>query len=210
MSESISLKKLLEGVEVEWKRLGEVAEYSKERVSHEKLNSLNYVGVDNLLQNREGKTVSTKVPIKGNFTKYISHDILIGNIRPYLKKIWYADYDGGTNGDVLVIRVTDNIILPRYLYQVLADDNFFIYNMRHAKGAKMPRGNKAIILDYLIPIPPLKKQKEIVAILDKFDTLTNSISEGLPREIALRQQQYECYRDLLLSFPKGVKNAPRD
>ncbi|MFK5938105.1 MAG: restriction endonuclease subunit S [Sulfurimonas sp.] len=191
-----------EDVDVEWKKLGEVAEYSKERVSHEKLNSLNYVGVDNLLQNREGKTVSTKVPMKGNFTKYISNDILIGNIRPYLKKIWYADCDGGTNGDVLVIHVTNNTILPRYLYQVLADDNFFIYNMSHAKGAKMPRGNKARILDYLIPIPPLKKQKEIVAILDKFDTITNSISEGLPKEIALRQKQYEYYRDRLLSFEK--------
>jgi type I restriction enzyme, S subunit len=44
--------------------------------------------------------------------------------------------------------------------------------------------------------------KEIVAILDKFDTLTHSITEGLPREIALRQKQYEHYRDLLLNFPK--------
>ncbi len=55
-----------------------------------------------------------------------------------------------------------------------------------------------------IPIPPLAQQEKIVSILDKFDTLTNSISEGLPREIALRQQQYEYYRDLLLSFPKDV------
>ena len=53
-----------------------------------------------------------------------------------------------------------------------------------------------------IPIPPLTIQKEIVRILDKFDTLTHSISEGLPREIALRQKQYEYYRDLLLNFPK--------
>ncbi|EJL0695009.1 restriction endonuclease subunit S, partial [Salmonella enterica] len=63
-----------------------------------------------------------------------------------------------------------------------------------------------------IPIPypddaekSLAEQARIVAILDKFDALTNSISEGLPREIALRQKQYEYYRDLLLSFPKPEK-----
>ena len=74
--------------------------------------------------------------------------------------------------------------------------------MQYAKGAKMPRGDKAQILKYPIPIPPLKEQERIVNILDKFDTLTNSISEGLPKEIKLRQQQYEYYRDLLLTFPK--------
>ena len=55
-----------------------------------------------------------------------------------------------------------------------------------------------------VPIPPLAEQARIVAILDKFDTLTTSISEGLPREIELRQKQYAYYRDLLLSFPKKV------
>ncbi|MDI7201639.1 restriction endonuclease subunit S [Leptospira santarosai] len=55
---------------------------------------------------------------------------------------------------------------------------------------------------FQIPIPPLAEQKRIVAILDKFDALTSSISEGLPREIELRQKQYEYYRELLLSFPK--------
>jgi type I restriction enzyme S subunit len=54
-----------------------------------------------------------------------------------------------------------------------------------------------------IPLPRIAEQARIVALLDKFDTLTTSISEGLPREIALRQKQYEYYRDLLLSFPKA-------
>jgi type I restriction enzyme S subunit len=55
-----------------------------------------------------------------------------------------------------------------------------------------------------LPFPPLAEQTRIVAILDKFDALTNSLTEGLPREIELRQQQYEHYRDLLLSFPKAA------
>ena len=182
--------------------MGDVAQYSKTRISFEKLDEMNYVGVDNLLQNRAGKSPSNYVPTSGNLTEYRKNDILIGNIRPYLKKIWQSDCDGGTNGDVLVLRCTSDSINPRYLYQVLADDKFFDYNMQHAKGAKMPRGSKDEILKYRIPVPSLAEQARIVAILDKFDALTNSLTAGLPREIELRQKQYEYYRDLLLSFPK--------
>lgn len=71
----------------------------------------------------------------------------------------------------------------------------------------MPRGNKEKILDYVLPIPPLSEQRRIVDILDRFDTLTNSISEGLPKEIALRRKQYEFYRDALLSFPRPEATA---
>lgn len=186
--------------DVVWKTLGEVAEYSKNRICSDKLNEHNYVGVDNLLQNREGKKLSGYVPSEGKMTEYIVNDILIGNIRPYLKKIWQADCTGGTNGDVLVIRVTDEKVNPKYLYQVLADDKFFAFNMKHAKGAKMPRGSKTAIMQYKIPIPPLSEQEKIVAILDKFDTLTHSVSEGLPHEIALRRKQYEYYCEQLLAF----------
>lgn len=56
---------------------------------------------------------------------------------------------------------------------------------------------------FLIPIPSLEEQERIVSILDKFDTLTTSLTEGLPKEIELRQKQYEYYRDMLLSFPKN-------
>jgi type I restriction enzyme S subunit len=59
--------------------------------------------------------------------------------------------------------------------------------------------------DFVIPVPPMAEQARIVSILDKFDALTNSISEGLPLEIELRQKHYEYYRDLLLSFPKPDK-----
>ena len=59
-----------------------------------------------------------------------------------------------------------------------------------------------MFLNFPIPVPSLNEQIRIVSILDKFDALTHSITEGLPREIELRQKQYEYYRDLLLSFPK--------
>ena len=70
------------------------------------------------------------------------------------------------------------------------------------KEGGVPAVNKSDLVHLEIPVPSLEEQKRIVAILDKFDALTNSITEGLPREIELRQKQYEYYRDLLLSFPK--------
>ncbi|NWK78236.1 restriction endonuclease subunit S [Aquitalea sp. LB_tupeE] len=71
----------------------------------------------------------------------------------------------------------------------------------YISGAAQPKLNKKNLESILIPSPSLGEKERIVAILDKFDALTNSISEGLPREIALRQQQYAYYRDLLFSFP---------
>ena len=194
-------------VNIEWKTLGEVAEYVRQRVAVDQLCAQTYVGVDNLLPNRAGKQDSNYLPTEGNAIAYQPNDILIGNIRPYLKKIWKADNEGGASGDVLVVRIKNSLLTPGYLYHLLADDRFFSYDMQHAKGAKMPRGNKEKILDYVFPLPPLSEQRRIVEILDRFDTLTNSISEGLPREIALRRKQYEYYRDALLRFPPPAPTA---
>ena len=188
---------------VKWKTLSEVAKYSKDRISFEYLNEKNYIGVENLLKNRLGKVDSSNVPIEGNSIKFNIGDILIGNIRPYLRKIWLADVEGGTNGDVLAIRVKDkNKILPEFLYQLLSDEKFFDYNIKYSKGAKMPRGDKEKIMEYKIPLPPLPVQEYIVSILDKFDALVNDLSQGLPKEIELRRKQYEYYREKLLNFEK--------
>ena len=76
-----------------------------------------------------------------------------------------------------------------------------------ANMAGVPALNKKDLVGFSVPIPSPAEQERIVAILDKFDTLANSISEGLPREIELRQKQYEYYRDVLLSFPKPEEVA---
>ena len=154
-----------------------------------------------------GRAQSSYVPTVGSSIGYETDDILIGNIRPYLKKIWLADSKGGTNQDVLVVRLQEdsrNDIKPRYLYHLLASEQFFAYNMQYAKGAKMPRGDKEAILRYEIPIPSIEEQAGIVAILDKFDALVNDISIGLPAEIKARRQQYVHYRDQLLTFKEAA------
>ena len=181
--------------------MGEIAEYSQERIIASELNNENYIGVDNLLQEKKGKTISSCVPNKGIYTRYDNGDILIGNIRPYLKKIWKANTIGGANGDVLVIKIKDiQFITSNYLYYLLSSDEFFNYDMQYSKGAKMPRGNKQAVMKYQIPVPSLEEQEKIVNILDRFETLTNDLTNGLPAEIVARKKQYEYYRDKLLTF----------
>ncbi len=184
-------------------RLGDIAHYSRERISAKEIDKTSYVGVDNILQNKKGKVDSDYVPISGTLIKYQRDDILIGNIRPYLRKIWIADRDGGTNGDVLCLQInkgSKQSIIPKYLFHILASEEFFTYAIKNSRGAKMPRGDKALTLKFEFPLPPLSVQEEIVSILDRFDALVNDLKSGLPAEIAARRKQYEYYRDRLLTF----------
>ena len=188
-----------------FKALGDITFLAKERIPAEELSEDNYVSVENLLSNKLGKTLSESVPVEGAFIKYIKNDILVGNIRPYLRKIWFADTDGGTNGDVLTIRIKEAYktqILPRFLFHVLSSEEFFFYDTNFSKGAKMPRGDKDKVMQYPVVIPSLKEQERIVSILDKFEALTTSLSDGIPAEQALQQKRYEYYRDKLLTFEK--------
>lgn len=189
---------------VEYKKLGEVAEYAKGRIPATDVDENTYVGVDNLLQNCRGVKESTNVPADGTVIQFLKKDILIGNIRPYLKKAWLADRDGGTNGDVLAIRVKDeNEISPDFLYVILSSDAFFEYDMLYSKGAKMPRGDKNAVMMYELPVPPLPVQEEIVRILDEYTRLEAELEAKLSEEIELKQKQYEFYKACLFN----VKNA---
>lgn len=107
--------------------------------------------------------------------------------------------------DAFSIHPDNEMLSTKFLYYVFKKDQTKIHLM--GKGAGVPHVRANDFESYKIPVPPLEEQARIVAMLDKFDALTNSINEGLPREIALRQKQYEHYRDLLLSFPKPEKVA---
>lgn len=192
---------------IEYRPLEEVAEYSKVHIDVTQVNAENYVGVDNLISNKQGKTISSYVPSEGRLIQFKSGDILIGNIRPYLKKIWLATHDGGTNGDVLAIQIKDrNVILPKYLYYILSSDAFFYYDTQNSKGAKMPRGDKSAVMRYRIQVPPIPVQEEVIRILDIFTERTAELATSLTTELAIRQQQYAHYRTALLS--KCISKKP--
>jgi len=116
MSRLEQLFKELSSEGVKFYELGEVAQYAKKRIDASEVDENTYVGVENLLQNKMGKTVATSVPTSGTVIAFNPGNILIGNIRPYLRKIWLADCHGGTNGDVLTIQINDTSkLIPEYL-----------------------------------------------------------------------------------------------
>lgn len=161
------------------KKLGEIAHYSSQKISASDLNPSNYIGVDNLLKDKQGKIDASFYPTTGNVTAYNKGNTLIGNIRPYLKKIWYADSDGGASGDVLVIQVNDNTkmkVHPFFLYYSLSLDAFFDFDMLHSKGAKMPRGSKPEIMKFPIILPPMERQREFAERVEAIEAAKAELS----------------------------------
>jgi type I restriction enzyme S subunit len=98
---------------------------------------------------------------------------------------------------------------PKYVSYFFQTEQFQKQKRPYITGTKVRRVNADNLAKILIPVPSPEEQARIVAILDKFDALTSSITEGLPREIELRQKQYEYYRDLLLSFPASPAGGPK-
>lgn len=105
------------------------------------------------------------------------------------------------NQDMKVVIPHCNIS-PNYIAHIMRSRGGDILRAAKKSGGSVASIDSKKLFSFRIPVPHLNEQKRIVNILDKFDTLANSITEGLPREIELRQKQYEYYRDLLFSFPK--------
>lgn len=151
-------------------KLGEIAPFVIERISSSEIKPFDYITTDNLLQNRLGMKNYDGDLKFDSAIKYCKNDILVSNIRPYLKKIWFSNRDGGCSPDVLVFRVADeNKILPKYLFNLLYENSFFDFIMANPKGMKMPRGDKDTIQTYMIPLPPLDVQKSIIAECEQID-----------------------------------------
>ncbi|CAB5670248.1 restriction endonuclease subunit S [Providencia rettgeri] len=117
---------------------------------------------------------------------------------------WLGYDDIAVSGDACIYKHKLN---PKYVSYFFQTECFQRQKKQYITGAKVRRVNASNLAQILIPVPSPEEQARIVAILDKFELLTNSITEGLPREIELRQKQYEYYRDLLLSFPKSDEAA---
>ena len=132
-------------------QLSSIAYYVTDKISSNDISLAEYVTTDCILQNKKGREVATNLPPQPcSLIRYQRGDVLIANIRPYLKKVWFADVDGGASPDVLVLRAK-NGHSPNYLYAILLQDSFFDYVMQGTKGSKMPRGDKEQILRYEVP-----------------------------------------------------------
>ena len=154
----------------EWEKckLGDIAEFSTARVSSAKLDCKNYVSTENMLQDFQGVVEAKSVPNDTNVISFTCGDILISNIRPYLKKVWKATFDGGCSSDVFVLHATD-AITSDYLHYAIANDRFINFVMSGAKGVKMPRGDKNQMRTYQLSLPSIQEQHKIAKLLTLLD-----------------------------------------
>ena len=180
-------------------KLSSIAYYVTDKISSNDISLSEYVTTDCILQNKKGREVASNLPPQPCcLTRYQRGDILIANIRPYLKKVWFADIDGGASSDVLVFRAKEGHS-PSFLYAVLLQDSFFDYVMQGAKGSKMPRGDKEQILRYEMPI--LSCSEESIGTfflnLDQKIRLNEQINQNLE---AMAKQLYD-YWFVQFDFP---------
>ena len=194
----------VEGIESEnlpedWRigALNELCDYSSKRISMSELDVDGYISTENMLQDKAGVVLASGLPSASSVINFEVGNILISNIRPYFKKIWLANFDGGCSNDVLCF--VPKIGIPSlYLYQILEKDNFFDYVMAGSKGTKMPRGDKRWIMEYPSIIPDEK-------LLNKF----NKIVSKTQTDISIRKQENQKLtelKDLLLSKLATVEN----
>ena len=157
--------------------------FSTTRVNSSELNEDNYVSTENMLQDYQGIVDAKSVPEDVNVISFSCGDILISNIRPYLKKVWKATYNGGCSSDVFVLKANDNIESD-YLHYVIANDKFINFVMSGAKGVKMPRGDKNQMKTYSLSLPQIQEQKKIgkmLSLLDERIATQNKIIEDLKK-----------------------------
>ena len=113
-----------------------------------------------------------------------------------LGNLYYVETPFWTVDTLYYTEIDINKVVPKYVYYCLKVEGLEKYN----KAGGVPSLTQAVLNDIMLPVPSLTEQAEIVAILDQFDTLINSLTEGIPAEIELRQKQYEFYREKLLTF----------
>ena len=203
--------------EVEWKRLGEIARIVTGRTpkSSDKAawgdevdfvtpsdikDGMRTITCPNRRLSAAGALTMSKVQIPGG-------SLLVTCIGADMGKTVINANDCIPNQQINAIILIDGSVQTSYLFHVLTSMRGTLRRQGEQGGGTMPLINKNDFSKIVVPLPDMGEQTRIVAILDKFDTLANAISEGLPREIALRNQQYEYYRDLLLSFPKSESAA---
>ena len=177
-------------------KLSDICEYAKGKIDIESLNQKTYISTENMLPDKGGVTKASSLPTVAQTQLFLEGDVLVSNIRPYFKKIWFATFNGGCSNDVLVFRAKEGVS-KRFLHYVLANDSFFEYTTSTAKGTKMPRGDKVAIMQYEIPMFSFENQEKIAGILEVLD---KKIHTNIEINENLLQQLSEIYRSWYIDF----------
>ena len=138
---------------------------------------------------------------------FVEKGTVVVSLQGTIGRVAITQYDSYVDRTLAIFTSYKEDINKKYFAHQLKAK--FDLEKEFARGSTLKTITKQEFSKFQIPIPPIEEQNRIVALLDKFDTLTHSIKEGLPREIELRQKQYEYYRDLLLSFPASPAGGPK-
>ena len=163
--------------------LKDICQYVSDRVATTSLSTSNYISTENMLPNKGGVVIANGLPV-GNAVAFAKDDVLVSNIRPYFKKIWQANKNGGCSADVLCFRKNENVD-NKYFYYLLSQQSFFDHMMLGSKGCKMPRGDKKQIMNWSFDLPSLEEQKRIADILSSLDSkieLNRRINDNLEQQ----------------------------
>ncbi len=181
-------------------QLCEIAYFVTDKIPLENVLLTDYVTTDSLLPNKEGRCVAQNLPPqKCALTHYKCGDVLVANIRPYLKKIWFADREGGASADVLVFRAKSGHS-QEFLYASLLQDTFYDYVMKGKKGSKMPRGDRDQIMRYSIPKLSLAEEACIGNMILSFCTKVN-VSRRINDNLEAMAKQLYDYWFVQFDFP---------
>ena len=181
-------------------KLADLCDYAREKITIEEVDERSYISTENLLPNKNGVTVASSVP-NVKYAKFFKvGDVLVSNIRPYFRKIWYATFNGGCSNDVLVFR-SKSTVSSRFLYYVLADDKFFNYATATSKGTKMPRGDIKAIMEYSVPDIPHDAQIKIADLLSVIDDKIAS-NRAINKNL---EEQAQAIFDEIISFSSTEK-----
>ena len=168
------------------KELREVFEMPTNRISGSELQADQYISTEHILQNFEGVEPTTSMPANLSAIRFFQNDILMANIRPYLKKIWLSDRNGGASSDVIVFHITIKSA-PAFLYYELTNGQFIEYVMESIQGSKMPRGNKQAMQAFKMAIAPLSEQEQIGKCFTQIDTHFSKTSTKLTKLRNIKQ-----------------------
>ena len=168
------------------KELREVFEMPTNRISGSELQADRYISTEHILQNFEGVEPTTSMPANLSAIRFFQNDILMANIRPYLKKIWLSDRNGGASSDVIVFHITIKSD-PAFLYYELTNGRFIEYVMESIQGSKMPRGNKQAMQAFKMAIAPLSEQEQIGKCFTQIDTHFSKTSTKLTKLRNIKQ-----------------------
>ena len=149
-------------------KISNVASIVNTKIDASILTAHTYISTECMLPNCGGIENSSSIP-NGKVTSFDKNDILLSNIRPYFKKLWFSTHSGGCSNDVICLRITSRECLPKYLYYALCTDEFINSFSASSKGTKMPRGDKNALLTYEIPDRNIEDQLHIVDILGSID-----------------------------------------